>query len=133
MRSQRNGNSIYQSHTYKQLFMPEYTYFCEKCSIKFSVVCSISQYTERHRCYECNGACCRSYEDDLLTIASTIKKSDSELKTIGDLANRNRDKLSDDEKISLHQKHNSYKEQPSEKPLPKGMSRIKKPPKTMWR
>jgi len=113
--------------------MPEYTYFCEKCSSKFSVVCPISDYTEKYKCDTCKKVCSRSYIDDLSTLSSSVKKSDNELKTIGDLANRNRDKLSDDQKVALYKKHNDYKEQPSEKPLPKGMSRIKKPPKTIWR
>jgi len=65
---------------------------------------------------------------------TSIKKTDSELSTIGDLANRNRDRLSDDEKIALHKKHNSYKDAVSNKELPKGMSRMKKPSqKTKWR
>ena len=54
-------------------------------------------------------------------------KNDNELKTIGDLANRNRDRMTDDHKTSLEEKHNSYKESESTKELPKGMSRIQKP------
>jgi hypothetical protein len=70
---------------------------------------------------------------DVATQSTSVRKSDSELKTIGDLANRNRDRLSDDEKITLHKKHNSYKDQESHKELPKGMSRIKKTNKVKWR
>jgi len=70
----------------------------------------------------------------MTTINGSIKKSDSELKTLGDLANRNRDRLNDDQKASLHAKHNAYKEQESTKELPSGMSRIKKPKnKIKWR
>jgi predicted nucleic acid-binding Zn ribbon protein len=116
-----------------KIIMPEYTYFCEKCKKKFSIICSISNYQEEYKCEKCGVKCNRSYQDDILTCNTSIKKSDSELKTIGDLANRNRDKLSDDQKMSLYQKHNSYKEEQSQKALPKGMSRIKKPPKTIWR
>ena len=64
--------------------------------------------------------------DDIATQNCLIKKSDSDLKTIGDLASRNRDKLSNDEKQNLYQKHNSYKETPADKPIPAGMSRIPK-------
>lgn len=116
-----------------QITMPEYTYCCTKCKKKFSIISSIANYTEKYKCEKCGVLCDRSYQDDILTCSTSVKKSDTELKTIGDLANRNRDKMSDDQKVSLYQKHNSYKEQQSEKPLPKGMSRIKKPPKTIWR
>jgi hypothetical protein len=58
-----------------------------------------------------------------------IRKSDSELKTIGDLANRNRDKMSNDHKSYLQEKHNEYKDTELAKELPKGMSKIKKPTK----
>ena len=71
--------------------------------------------------------------EDILSQSASIKKSDTELKTIGDLANRNRDKLSSDEKTFLDKKHNDYKEQQPTKELPKGMSRIKKPNKIKWR
>jgi hypothetical protein len=54
------------------------------------------------------------------------------LKTIGDLALRNAEKMSDDEKMSLHKKHNSYRDEQIEKDLPSGMGRIKKPEKPKW-
>lgn len=70
---------------------------------------------------------------DAATQNTSVKKSDSELKTIGDLAKRNRDRMSNDHKQHLHEKHNSYKERKIEtKPLPKGMKYIKKPPKPIW-
>ena len=113
--------------------MPTYSYFCEKCNNIFELFFSIRNYQETSQCPKCMCECSRHY-GDMLTINGSVKKSDSELKTIGDLANRNRDKLSDDEKIHLYDKHNKYKDQELEKQLPKGMSRIKKPKKTMkWR
>jgi len=49
------------------------------------------------------------------------------------LALRNSERMSEDQKIALYQKHNSYKENKEESSsLPSGMSRIKKPPKTVW-
>jgi putative FmdB family regulatory protein len=112
--------------------MPEYTYYCENCDDKFSMISSISKYREKETCEVCGAICDRSYEDDLPTLNSSVVKSDSELKTIGDLARRNSDRFSNDQKAALYHKHNSYKEEPSPKELPKGMSRIKKPPKTIW-
>jgi hypothetical protein len=81
----------------------------------------------------CNSAkVFRCYVEDVSTLNAAIKKTDTELKTVGDLANRNRDRLSDDEKQHLYEKHNSYKEKNTEPDLPKGMKRIKKQPKTKW-
>jgi hypothetical protein len=92
----------------------------------------INDYKPSPICSFCSGVkTCRSYQDDIGSIQGSIIKHDSELKTIGDLANRNRDRMSEDKKIALHNKHNSYRES-SNKPLPKGMNRIKKPPKTKW-
>lgn len=108
--------------------MPEYTYQCENCESVFTVICSISNYKKHPKCDCGSKKTIRRYVDDCLTINGSVKKADSELKTIGDLANRNRDKLSDDEKVHLHNKHNSYKEQPIDK-LPSGMKQIKKPKK----
>jgi putative FmdB family regulatory protein len=114
--------------------MPAYTFYCEKCKYKFEIICSIKDYSDKQRCEKCSNSrnVIRAYTEDLLTINSSVKKSDSELKTIGDLANRNRDKLTDDQKLNLYQKHNDYKEGPGPSELPKGMTRMKKTPKTKW-
>ncbi len=107
--------------------MPTYTYFCKSCTSSFDLFSSIRDYQEKEKCPDCNEICCRNYHEDMLTLNSCVKKSDSELATIGDIANRNRDRLSDDEKVALHHKHNSYKEGFSQTDLTKGMSRMKKP------
>jgi hypothetical protein len=114
--------------------MPEYTYFCDKCKTKFSLSCSIHEYSEQIKCSSCKSKkdVHRCYSDDLSGLYSSIKKSDNELKTIGDIANRNRDKLSDDHKEALSIKHNKYKMEESTKELPSGMTRMKKQPKTKW-
>lgn len=112
--------------------MPEYSYVCTKCNLHFSLISSISNYNEHPQCSKCNSICDRNYGIDLITLNSSIKKSDSELKTIGDLAKRNSDRMSDDEKHALYQKHNSYKDEKDLKPLPSGMSRLKKGPKIKW-
>jgi putative FmdB family regulatory protein len=114
--------------------MPAYTFYCEKCKHKFEIICSIKQYSDNQICDECNSPknVIRAYTEDLLTLNTSVKKSDSELKTIGDLANRNRDKLTDDQKLNLYQKHNDYKDGPPPGELPKGMTRMKKTPKSKW-
>lgn len=113
--------------------MPTYSYSCQKCHKNFELFFYIKDYIEQPKCTHCkNKNTYRLYIKDISTQSASIKKSDSELKTIGDLANRNRDKMSDDHKEHLYQKHNSYKETPSDKPLPKGMTRMKKGKKTIW-
>lgn len=113
--------------------MPTYSYSCDKCHQDFELFFYIKDYQESPSCTHCKSKkTSRLYINDISTQRASVRKSDSELKTIGDLANRNRDKLSDDEKAHLHRKHNAYKETPSDKPLPKGMTRMKKGDKTIW-
>jgi hypothetical protein len=83
-------------------------------------------------CDKCGTDCKRDYLEDLSTLNASVKLGDNELKTIGHLAQRNTDRMSEDQRNELYRKHNSYKEDVSEKQLPKGMSRIKKPPKIKW-
>lgn len=113
--------------------MPTYSYHCEKCNCEFELFFYIKDYNDSPKCIECNSSSThRSYIKDVCTQSTSVKKADSELKTIGDLANRNRDRLSDDEKQELYKKHNEYKDHKEENPLPKGMSRMKKGTKTIW-
>lgn len=114
--------------------MPVYSYICNKCNTAFELFFTFSNYTEHPACSACSSKqTARDIVTDASTINSSVKKSDSELKTIGDLANRNRDKMSDDHKAFLYKKHNDYKEDTSEqKILPKGMNRIKKKKGIKW-
>lgn len=113
--------------------MPTYTYLCNKCNKKFELFFYIKDYQPNPVCSLCSSKKTeRSYADDVVSVQGSIIKHDSELKTIGDLANRNRDKMSKDQKQELYSKHNSYKDQPM-KPLPKGMTRVPKGPKIKWR
>jgi len=107
--------------------MPCYTYLCNSCAKKFEIVCSIANYKEKTTCEFCKSKDTeRCYVEDLLTLNTSIRLADSELKTIGHLANRNNEKFSEDQKIALYKKHNDYKEQTSQKELPSGMTRMKK-------
>lgn len=114
--------------------MPNYTYSCESCNEDFELFSYIKDYNPNPVCINCNSTkTYRLYAVDVATQSASVKKSDSELKTLGDLAMRNSERMSDDEKISLHMKHNEYKENKEEtKTLPTGMSRMKKPPKVKW-
>ena len=107
--------------------MPTYSYYCSDCGLHFELFFNIKDYNSNPVC-ECGSKKTqRNYTEDLSTISGSVKKSDSELKTVGDLANRNRDRLSEDQKQYLQKKHNDYKDNKETKELPKGMSRIKKP------
>lgn len=113
--------------------MPTYSYGCSKCNQQFELFFYIRDYDDKPKCLHCNSKSThRLYALDVATQSASVRKSDSELKTIGDLADRNRDKMSDDQKIALYQKHNDYKDHKEEKPLPAGMSRMKKGTKTIW-
>jgi putative FmdB family regulatory protein len=115
--------------------MPTYSYLCTKCNKYFELFAYIRDYDSNPPCPKCHTSeTLRNYIEDISTINASVKKSDSELSTLGDLANRNRDKLSEDQKQALDHKHNSYKTEESTKELPKGMSRMKKPQyKPKWR
>lgn len=116
--------------------MPTYSFVCNKCQNIFELFYTFSAYdkAEFHQCDKCGSKDTeRNYTEDALSINTSVIKADSELKTLGDLANRNRDKFSDDQKLDLHNKHNSYKEEAPAQELPSGMTRMKKPPKPKWR
>lgn len=113
--------------------MPTYSYSCENCHNNFELFFYIKDYNSKPECIFCNSSnTYRLYALDVSSQSMSVRKSDSELKTIGDLADRNRDKLSQDEKIALYKKHNDYKEQKEETELPQGMTRMKKGKKTIW-
>jgi putative FmdB family regulatory protein len=114
--------------------MPTYSYICDNCDHEFEMFFHISNYIEHPKCEQCKKKKTRrSYVKDVSSQHMAVKKNDSELKTMGDLANRNRDRMTEEQKVELYKKHNSYKEEQSTKELPKGMSRMKKPKfKTKW-
>jgi putative FmdB family regulatory protein len=115
--------------------MPSYSYTCNACNIDFELFSYIKDYNPRPRCISCNSKNTeRNYIEDAATINCSVKKSDNELKTLGDLANRNRDRLSDNQKADLEYKHNKYKDDrfKSNTNLPKGMKKLKRQPKTKW-
>lgn len=114
--------------------MPTYTYQCDDCNKEFEIFFYIKDYKSSPICLNCNSQNTnRSYIKDVITQIASVKKGDNELKTLGDLAKRNSDRMSNDQKIDLYKKHNAYKENKIEEaPLPAGMSRIEKPEKPIW-
>lgn len=113
--------------------MPNYSYQCSNCKTQFELFFYIKDYQEKPKCVKCNKKNTqRMYVLDVATQSTSVRKMDSELKTLGDLARRNSERLSDDEKNHLYIKHNDYKDEQHQKPLPTGMSRVKKQPKIKW-
>jgi putative FmdB family regulatory protein len=113
--------------------MPTYSYECGKCLETFELFYTIKEYEPQPKCPCCKSKkTSRNYFNDINSLNCSIKKADSELKTLGDLADRNRDKMSEDHKQELYNKHNSYKDNTPQQDLPSGMSRIKKEKKTKW-
>tara|TARA_B100001778_G_scaffold206947_1_gene171022 strand:+ start:789 stop:1133 length:345 start_codon:yes stop_codon:yes gene_type:complete len=113
--------------------MPVYTFECCKCKHLFELFASYSNYNSaKVECPKCQSKKVeRSYGIDLQNMTGSVVKSDADMK-LGDLANRNRDRMSDDHKQHLYNKHNKYKDPSFNKPLPKGMSRTKRKNKTKW-
>lgn len=113
--------------------MPTYSYSCEDCKQNFELFFYIKDYVEKPQCQTCKSKnTYRLYSVDVLSQSASVKKSDNELKTIGDLAKRNSDRMSEDQKQALWKKHNEYKDEQYQKPLPSGMSRPKKGNKIKW-
>lgn len=113
--------------------MPTYSYHCEKCDHSFELFSTIKNYNPSPKCINCESVDThRLYIKDVITQSTAVKKSDSELKTIGDLALRNSERMSEDQKTDLYIKHNSYKYEDNMKELPSGMNRVKKPERPKW-
>jgi hypothetical protein len=74
----------------------------------------------------------RDYEKDLDGLVGAVRKHSSELKTIGDIAARNRDTYSDDQKLDMKKQHFSYLEEGELPEPPKGATRIKKSEPVKW-
>lgn len=106
--------------------MIEYTYFCQKCKLRFAVFKNRSEYQEREKCPDCRSK--KNVNRDFLTDLPTgcVKLHISEIKKLGHYASRKSEKMSEDEKDHLWLKHNAYKAPNVEKELPRGMSRVRK-------
>ena len=114
--------------------MPTYTYKCPSCNKVFEILSSIKDYKDTVSCCGCDcKKASRCLTQDVQTLNGSVKLGDNELKTLGHLAQRNTERMSEDQKQAIWEKNNAYKETPSEKPLPKGMSKLKKQSKVKWR
>lgn len=88
--------------------MPSYTFRCddEECDAEVELLSTIANYKPLTKCPNCKKETLkRDYETDLPT--GTVVKGNSEI-TVGQLADRNSAKFSEDYKLHLYKKHNSY-------------------------
>lgn len=103
--------------------MPEYEYRCTKCGEHFEIICSMEDYELIDECpYCCTDSAVRVFS----TQPGFVKLAESEIKTLGHLAKRHSETMSDDKKASLKRKNTAYMREGPDKPLPPGMRRIKK-------
>jgi len=99
--------------------MPTYIYECENCKAMFECKHSIHR-PPRRKCPDCGKF---KLFRVIQPVMGFVKKSDNQLKTLGDLASRNADRMSDDYKQHLTEKNRTKPvEEPKE--LPRGMTRI---------
>lgn len=87
--------------------MPTYNFFCPKHK-SFELFRSFADYREEEPCPKCQKTCKRDYAD-LETISGSVITSDTDSRmTIGRLADRNKERLSNDEKMAIQYKNNEY-------------------------
>ena len=108
--------------------MPEYSYQCEKCDHGFSKIWSISEYEQRskkNKCPECKSTqVYRNYQAD--NVVGNYIKGLHECKTLGEYADKQTAKLSNDERNTRLAGFKT-KKTGGMKELPTGMSRTKNP------
>lgn len=101
--------------------MAEYSFICAKCDNTFSIFEHRTKYTGKAKCPKCKKISKqRDFSADLPL--DNIIKGDDQLKTVGDLAKRNTDRLSPDEKRHILAKRDANKIMNPN--LPKGMKRM---------
>lgn len=89
--------------------MPNYTFKCKDCKFIYELFSSIKDYDSLDKkCEKCRSSNThRMY--DLDGVTGSVVKSDDQL-TVGGLADRNRDRFSEDQKEHIYQQTNAYKD-----------------------
>ena len=113
--------------------MPEYTFKCEKCSEKITLICGMSEYdieSQKLICQSCNGSVERDYTED--NVRGSVSLSLSDCKTIGQYADKQTSKYSQGQVEDIVENFKT-KKTGGMKELPTGMSRIRPSKnKTKW-
>lgn len=101
--------------------MPSYTFKCDNCEYELDLICSMKEYDEETAdlsCPECKSSdFYRDYFSDCVVTAVR------EVKTLGQLAERNAKKYGK-EKCQKMMEDFKTKKEPSNKPLPEGITRV---------
>lgn len=107
--------------------MPTYTYFCDDCQQYFEKFALMCDYTDSETCPTCNSCrnVIRALGYDISTVHRTVVAGDNEI-NLGQLADRNTQRMSRDEKIDKFYEQNKYKYEGPETDLPTGMTRVHK-------
>lgn len=90
--------------------MPIYTFKCQKCNEQFEINCLMSDYPSlKPDCPQCSSLeCVRDYQTDLENSTTGVKLSEDQL-TVGHLAYRNTERMSQDERSKIYLETNAYK------------------------
>ena len=106
--------------------MPEYSFLCENCAHKWSIVCSMNEYADKQSCPSCRKrkTVFRNFEEDQ-THASVVL-SLSEVKTLGHYADKQTKQYG---KAKCEEMAREFKTKKVEggRELPAGMSRMERP------
>ena len=105
--------------------MPEYSYRCEGCAHKWSVVCGRSEYTDKKSCPSCRKrkTVFRDFAEDQIHTSVTL--SLSEVKTLGHYADKQAEQYGKWKCEDMVRDFKTKKAEGGE--LPDGMSRMEKP------
>ena len=105
--------------------MPEYSFSCEGCSNKWSIVCGIHEYKESQECPSCRATdgVFRDYATD--QVYATYSYSLSEVKTLGHYADKQTKKYGKAKCEDMAKDFKTKKDKGKE--LPEGMSRMEMP------
>lgn len=100
--------------------MPEYTYLCENCGIKFAVKCSMEEYIANPNCVSCenNKNVYRDYATDSIDVHYVYGLS--ECKTVGHYADKQTKKYGEEKSKKMIESFKTQKK--NRRKLPKGMS-----------
>ena len=114
--------------------MPEYSFYCKGCTHEWSVVCGMTNYTDKQACPSCKKrkSVFRDFEKDVSTVYGSINLSLSEVKTLGHYADKQSKKYG---KWKCEDMKENFKTKKTEegKDLPAGMSRMETPAETpVW-
>jgi hypothetical protein len=103
--------------------MPEYTFQCEKCDSVFAIHCSINDYDNVVQSLKCTE--CKSKKVHREYVSDNIHGHVNEVKTLGQLAEKNMKKYGSELVTKMRQEHQTKREE-GMKQLPSGMKRIRK-------